>query len=274
MVVGHLVGQKEVSRVVVTHYLGLAGAQVHKLEEELTVVILVAPVSPCGICLEHTFAKVPVLGSGHSGRIGRYRDAELVLESVVLCQEVGAQLVADGRSLGVYLAEFFLICLAEADSVALEGLVEPLENHLLLAGEAALICVVDGCDPLVEVLVHIDVVAVLGLQRGCLLHYGLQLGRILGLCHIVKNSHHLGKDTSGEFQGGNCVVKCRRVRIVYDGLYLRLLLGNSRLDGRHIMLYLYLVIWRDSVWGIPLLKEWILLFGRTRCESNCCCHDQ
>ena len=88
-----------------------------------------------------------------------------------------------------------------------------LEHHLLLAGEGALVAVVNGGDAVVEGLVEGNVVAVLAHHRDGFVKHCVKRVAAVGLADIVEHSGNFADNASGKLQRSDCILKSRSVRI-------------------------------------------------------------
>ena len=141
-------------------------------------------------------AKLAVSSRGHHRRIRAHAKSELLLECVGLCEYVVTYLLVKCGHACVNLAKLVLLLGIQANSLALEALVPALEHHLLLAGQRALVCVVNGLDPGIESLVEINVGAVRTQQANRLFHHGVEFLGAVCLGHIKENAFHFRKDAS------------------------------------------------------------------------------
>ena len=141
-----------------------------------------------------------------------------------------------------------------------------LENHLLLAGEAALVAMVEGREPIVEGLVESDVVAVRGKKRKSFFHNCIEGVAAVGFGHVEEHAGNLFKQQSAEFVGGNGVLESGRLGIGRNSVDGFLLLAYSFLDRGKVIAHLDLVVGRDSVGSVPLFKERIGVAGREHKE--------
>ena len=166
-----------------------------------------------GVCLVVLATQLAVLRGGHLLRVGGYAEAELLAESIGLRQDVVAYLLGELCGAGIDFAKFCLLCLVKAYTLALEAVEMLLEHHLLLAGEGALVAVVNGGDAVVEGLVEGNVVAVLAQKRYGLVLNGVESVAAVGLADIVEHSGNFADDASGKLQRSDCILKGRSVRI-------------------------------------------------------------
>ena len=223
-----------------------------------------------GISLEHGLTEFTVFGSGHRGGILAHAYAELLFEGVGLRQDVVAYFLGLEGQLVVDFLEPELKVVRETDTFPLEVLKMFLENHLLLAGQAALVGVVDRRHPLVEALVEGNGGGMISQKRNSLLKCGVDLRGLVGLRNIVEHTYHLRKDAAAEFQRSNRVFESGRFGIGDDSVYFGLLLLYSRLDSGDIIGGLDLIERRDAVRGVPFLEERILM---TCCKGYCHCEE-
>ena len=138
-IAGHLVRELVLGEIAVAEDGCLAGAKTQDVQKQGAVVVFVAVVAAGSIGLEHGLAKLTVFGSRHRGRVFADADAELLLERVALGEDVVADFLGLDRKLAIDPFELRLKVFGQADTLALEAVEVFLEDHLLLAGKAALV---------------------------------------------------------------------------------------------------------------------------------------
>ena len=134
--------------------------------------------------------KLAVGSRGHHRRIRAHAKSELFLKCVGLCEYVVTYLLVKCGHACVNLAKLILLLGIQANSLALKALVPALEHNLLLAGQRALICLINGLDSGIESLVEINVCAVRTQQTNRLFHHGVEFLGAVSLGHIEENAFH------------------------------------------------------------------------------------
>ena len=177
-------------------------------------------------------------------------DANANVDVVLFISDYSYALDDAGSVLGSALAENRL----RADAIALESLVKLLGDHLLLAGET-LGSVIDRLYAGKEGLVHQDFILGLGQKGKHLFFDGLHLGRGVALGKVEEHALHFVQNGAGLLVSEDGIVESRGIRIVDDGLDVGLFLGDSGLEGGHIVGRLDFGKRSGSVRGIPLLQE-------------------
>ena len=210
---GHLVGKGVLGAGLIAEDIGLAYAERKQLLDQLAVVVLVAVVAAHPISLVVLAAKLAVLSGGHLVGIGRHAEAELLCEGVGLGEYVVAYLLGKFCGAGVDDAQLLLLVLGETDAVADKAVVPLFEHHLLLAGKAALVGIIDLGNPVVEGLVEGDVVAVGAQKRYGLVLNGVESVAAVSLADIVEHALDLGEDAAGELKGSDGIVEGRSLGI-------------------------------------------------------------
>ena len=131
------------------------------------------------------------------------------------------------------------------------------QPRILLVQPQPITLAVDGLNALEEILIEIDRVH-LASQHGP--NFSLQLAqRVIGICicDVAKNIQNLVQRPTGDINRDDCVLECRRVRIVDNGINVRTQLQNRLLRCRHVMPIIDFGEGWYAIVGRPLLTEWI-----------------
>jgi hypothetical protein len=202
-------------------------------------------------------------GLGQAGQLlGLVQDED---EAVVLLEDVLAELLGQDGELLVDRPELRLLGLVEVGPAADEELVGLVQELGLLRGQGELVLALpDGLDPGEELRVEVDVVLVLGQERGDrrldLLHLLVGVGR----GQVEEDVRHLGQEGPALLQGLDGVGEGRRLGIAVDGGDLLLLAGHPGFESGHIMGRLDPVEGRRFEGGGPGEEEGILRRRRRR----------
>ena len=252
----HLVGEDHLCRIVISQKGSLLDTKSHHLHDEVLVVILIAVVATGSISLEHLLPQRTVLGHSHSAGILGNRNAELLCKSIVLGKQTVSESVGKRRKLHVDLTHACLLSLTESDTVLHECIIEFLESHLLLLIESEILHIfIKNLNLCKEVRIHEDVVTMHRHERKSLLNDLLERLGSIRLGNIEKHIGHTVKHRARTLVSLDYILECRSILIGDDGINLLLLLTDSVLDCRNVMLLLNLCKVRNAVRGVPFCQE-------------------
>ena len=253
-ITGHLVGQEILCGGLVAQQVRFLRPELHDLQDEGVVIVLSPVVATAGIGLECLFTERTVLAGGHKSGIGRNGHADGIPESIVLRQEVLAELLAQDGEAAVDFREAGLLLRIQADAIADKALIELLGDHLLLAVQAVHV-LVHGLHPGKEAFVHEDGVSGFGDDRRHLLLDLLDRGGGVRFGEIEEDTGNLGKKVAGKLVGRDRILERGSVRIVDNRADFGLLGLDTGQDGGHVVCLRDLAERGRSVRCIPIFTE-------------------
>ena len=286
MVFRHTVSEDIVRGVVVAEEFGLLDTQLHLADDDRFVVMVVVVVAAGGISHQQFLAQLAVLAvledrreRGALGReepltrmtgcrsffcsrsLGTLRQTfqlrlvfHKILVGVGLCHHVVAELQGQQRELLIDSFEALFLVLRQVGAVVCKGLVGLRHKAHLLGVETQLLTlVVNKLHALEEFVVEDDAVAQLREHRTHLLGDRVHLVVAVRLEDIEEHALYAVQQKACAVERHNRVLEGRLGFVIHDGIYLRLVLRDSRLKSRQIVLVLHLIKSRHAIRGVRLI---------------------